>query len=104
MFQVTEGCWGIVEVIPLRPVNETFCLVPTDGANYEYLKSLKLWASVVQREPAKRRSNGGISVTSPMIKSVRDEEEEVESFSTVRIPLLRGKSSRFIGIDSPIFP
>ena len=39
-----------------------------------------------------------------MIKSAKNEEEEVESFYTVRMPLPRGRSLRFIGCGSSIFP
>ena len=71
-FLVMECYWTITKVKPLQPVDETFCLIPTDDANCCYLDSLNLWASAVQYELAKRRSGNGGSAASPMIKSTKD--------------------------------
>ena len=74
-----KGYWIIVGVKPLQPIDETFCLFPTNGANCFYLDRLNLWASTAQYEPAKWRSNDGGLTTSLMIKSTKDGEEEEKS-------------------------
>ena len=45
-FKVMKGCYTIVEANPLQPVNETFCPLPIDGANYCYLDYLTSWALI----------------------------------------------------------
>ena len=66
-----EGFRITVGAKPLHVIDETFCLVPTDGANCDYQVRLILGASTEQRNLQKRGSSDNMLATSPMMKSVK---------------------------------
>ena len=51
---VAKGYWKAVGTKLLRVVNETFCSVPTNGANCYYLDCLTSGASVARYKPVKK--------------------------------------------------
>ena len=66
---VAKGYWKAVGAKLLHVINETFCSIPTDGANCCYLVRLISKASVARCQPAKNGGSGNsVSAASPMIK------------------------------------
>ena len=66
---MAEGYRITVRAKPLHVVDESFCSIPTDGANYRYLVHLTSEASTVWYKLAKNKgSNCDVSVASPMLK------------------------------------
>ena len=57
-FLTVEGYRSTVGTKPLHVVNETFCLIPIDGAKWWYLIRLAFGASVGCRELAKKEKRG----------------------------------------------
>ena len=55
---VAKGYWIAVRAKPSPVVNETFCLIPTDGADCLYLDRLTSEASTTQCKPAKKGVGG----------------------------------------------
>ena len=51
---VGQGYWIAVGPKPLHVVDETFCSIPTDDANFCYLDRLTSGASVARYKPAKK--------------------------------------------------
>ena len=49
-----KGYWTVVGAKPLPVVDETFCLIPIDGANCCYLDRLTSKASMSQYKPTKK--------------------------------------------------
>ena len=47
------GHWIAIGAKLLHVADETFCSIPTDGANYRYLDRLTSGASIVRYKPAK---------------------------------------------------
>ena len=65
----TKGYWIIVGAKPLYVIDETFCSIPTNDANYQYMIRLTSEALVVWYKPAKSKgSGGGVPTASPMLK------------------------------------
>ena len=84
--QVTKGWWTVIEAKPLQPVNETFCLLPIDGANCCYLERLNSGASAAQCKPVKKgRSGNGGSAASPTIKSAKIQRERGRKFTRLEL-------------------
>ena len=50
-----EGCRKTVGAKPLHVIDETFCLIPTDGAKFRYMVRLAFGASTGKREPTKKK-------------------------------------------------
>ena len=46
--------WIVIGAKLLHVVDETFCLIPIDGANYRYLDRLTFETSVEQYKPKKK--------------------------------------------------
>ena len=68
---VVEGYRIAIEAKPLHVIDETFCSVPIDGANYCHLVRLIFTTSIERLKSAKRGSNGGVPSTFMMIKSAK---------------------------------
>ena len=51
---MVEGYWIAIRAKPLHVVDETFCSIPIDGANFCYLDRLISGASTAQCKPAKK--------------------------------------------------
>ena len=71
-YQTTVG------VKPLHIVNETFCLITTDGAKCWDLIRLAFRASMGRCEPARKREKGydsSVSAASPMLKLAKRMEK-----------------------------
>ena len=81
-----EGCRTTVEAKPLHVVDETFCLIPTDGAKCRYMVRLAFGASTGKCEPTKKKKKkrekgyrGGVPAASPMLKLAKKDGEDQEA-------------------------
>ena len=83
------GYWIAVGAKLLHVVNETFCSIPIDGANFRYLDRMTFGALAAQCKPAKKRgSDGGVLVASPMIKLEKKMEKRKKGVSAVGVAYL----------------
>ena len=67
-----KGYWKVVGAKLFHVVDETFCLIPTDGTNCRYLDRLTSEALAGQCKHAKKWGlDDGVSASSQMIKSAK---------------------------------
>ena len=85
------GYWIAIGAKLLHVVDETFCSIPIDGANFRYLDRMTFGALEAQCKPAKKKgSDGGVLVASPMIKlekKWRRERRELAQLELHTFPL-----------------
>ena len=55
---MAKGYWIVVGAKPLHVIDETFCSIPTDDANYRYLDRLTSETLAVRYKPTKKGGHG----------------------------------------------
>ena len=79
-----KGYWIAVGAKPLHVVDQTFCSIPTDSANYRHLDCLTFEALVAQCKLAKQGGSGSsVSASSSMIKSAKTVEKRNKGVCTI---------------------